>query len=176
MDDAGPPGGDAVGSPRSKVALRLEWRRFLAERGLKPSEPRNAVLEAFFDARGHVSLAEIHALARVRHPNVGLATVYRTMRLVEEAGLAGRHEFQGGGSRYETTVGRAHHDHLICQYCSAIAEFESPEIEQLQEQIAADRGFTLHGHRHEIYGICAACQRELAARASQEVPPQREPS
>jgi Fur family ferric uptake transcriptional regulator len=135
-----------------------EWRRRLEDRGLRLSGSRGAVLEAFFRARGHVSLQEIQRLARRWRPRVGFATVFRTMKLLEEAGLAERHEFQGGASRYETTVGRGHHDHLICQRCGVIIEFTSPEIEQLQEQVARELGFTIREHRHEIYGLCAGCR------------------
>jgi len=70
-----------------------------------------------------------------------------------------RHDFQAGPSRYEATVGRGHHDHLICRACGDILEFESDEIERLQETITRDRGFTIEAHRHELYGLCTGCHR-----------------
>jgi Fur family ferric uptake transcriptional regulator len=140
---------------------RRPWHRFLADRRLKSTAARRAILEAFFGTRGHVSLADIQEVARKEAPHVGLATVYRTMKLLEDAGLAKRHEFQGEASRYEPTGGE-HHDHCICQVCGDIAEFESPEIERLQNEVARSFGFELKTYRLELYGLCRSCR--IAAR------------
>lgn len=134
-----------------------DWMAFIRARGLKLTGQRQAVVEAFASVTGHASLEDIFALARERSPSIGLATIYRTMRLLEEAGLVERHDFEGGCARFEPTLGRRHHDHLICRGCGLIREFESDEIEALQATIADSMGFAILGHRHEIYGLCRDC-------------------
>jgi Fur family ferric uptake transcriptional regulator len=141
------------------------WHAFLTERGLKSSSARDVIVEAFLRTRGHVRMDEILRFARAMAPHVGLSTVYRTMKLLEESGLAQRHHFEGESVRFEATLGKSHHDHLICRACGAILEFENAEIERLQEAVASDLAFVIEGHRHEIYGVCAACQRATQRRA-----------
>jgi Fur family ferric uptake transcriptional regulator len=84
---------------------------------------------------------------------VGRTTVYRTLKLLREAGLASELQV-GGETRFERDYKREHHDHLICEECGEIIEFSSPEIERLQEEIARKLGFVIKGHRHQIYGLC----------------------
>jgi Fur family transcriptional regulator, ferric uptake regulator len=134
------------------------WRDFLSDRGLKASKARDAVVAAFLDTEGHVGLQALYDRAKRRHPGTGFATVYRAMKLLEEAGIAhARHFNESGETLYEVAAGRSHHDHLICEGCGRIQEFESPEIERFQDQIAARYRFSLSRHRHELYGLCAAC-------------------
>jgi len=85
---------------------------------------------------------------------VGLATVYRTVKLLEEAGIAAARHFGPGQTLYEVSEGRAHHDHLICDSCGFITEFESDEIEDLQDATAKRFGFNVVRHRHELFGLC----------------------
>jgi Fur family ferric uptake transcriptional regulator len=137
---------------------RRLWQSFLGERHLKVSKSRDAVIAVFLETKSHVDLQALHAMARKRHPGVGFATVYRTMKLLEEAGLAhARHFGDTRETLYEVAVGRAHHDHLICERCGRIVEFVSPEVEHLQDKIAARYGFRLAAHRHELYGLCPTC-------------------
>jgi len=91
-----------------------------------------------------------------RRADVGRTTVYRTLKLLQAAGLAQELELRGE-SRFEREYNRAHHDHFICQHCGDIIEFESPEIERIQDEIAAGLGFVIEGHRHQIFGQCRAC-------------------
>jgi Fur family ferric uptake transcriptional regulator len=108
---------------------------------------------------GHIDLHSLYVRARKRHPGTGFATVYRTMKLLEEAGVAhARHFGDATETLYEIAAGRSHHDHLICEICGRIEEFESPEVERFQDQIAARYGFALSRHRHELYGTCSQCQ------------------
>lgn len=135
------------------------WRAFLTNRGLNDSKTREDVVAVFLATTAHVDLQSLHALVKKRHPGTGFATVYRTMKLLEDAGLAHARRF--GDARetlYEVAVGRSHHDHLICQHCGRIVEFVSPEVERLQDQIAAKHGFVLTRHRHELYGTCSECR------------------
>jgi Fur family transcriptional regulator, ferric uptake regulator len=135
------------------------WRVFQGERGLNASKARDAVVTTFLESKDHVDLQALYARARRRQPGVGFATVYRTMKLLEEAGIAHARRFgKTKETLYEVAVGRDHHDHLICEQCGEIVEFVSDEVEELQDRIAAQHGFSLSGHRHELYGVCARCR------------------
>ena len=93
------------------------------------------------------------------NPRVGYATVYRTLKLLKECGLADERHFDDGQARYEPTEEEEqHHDHIICERCGKIVEFDSEEIEKLQERIARFLGFVVSRHRMELYGICAECR------------------
>ena len=110
--------------------------------------------------------------ARKRNPGVGLATVYRTIKLLEDAGLAESRQFGAGHTLYEVSADRDHHDHIICKECGFIVEFESPELESLQQRLARRHGFEIVSHRHEMFGLCdkarglpgGTCPAELARR------------
>jgi Fur family transcriptional regulator, ferric uptake regulator len=135
------------------------WRVFLGQRGLNASKARDAVVTTFLESKDHVDLQALYARAKRRQPGVGFATVYRTMKLLEEAGIAHARRF--GNTKetlYEIAVGRAHHDHLICEQCGEIVEFVDDDVEELQDKIAARYGFSLSGHRHELYGVCGRCR------------------
>ena len=146
--------------------LKRPWRTFLREKRLNASKARETVVDSFLaSAQGgteHVDLPTLLERARRQNPRLGLATVYRAMKLMEEAGLAEARHFGAGAAVYEVAVGREHHDHLICQGCGAIQEFHSEEIERLQEEVAASHGFVLLHHRHELYGYCASCRKGKA--------------
>src|SRR3954469_2512818 len=134
------------------------WRAFLIERGLNASKTRDDVVAVFLQTKAHIDLQALHAAVRKRHPGIGFATVYRTMKLLEDAGLAHARRFgDAKETLYEVAVGRSHHDHLICQSCGRIVEFMSQEVERLQDQIAAKHGFALSRHHHELYGTCSEC-------------------
>ena len=132
------------------------FAEYLARHGLKRSEQREAILEAFLRSERHLSVDDLLRLARKRRPEVGRTTVYRTLKLLQEAGLATELVLRGE-TRFEREYKRQHHDHFICKACGEIFEFSNPQIEQLQEDIAAEIGFTIEGHRHQIYGTCRDC-------------------
>jgi Fur family ferric uptake transcriptional regulator len=129
---------------------------YLSRRGLRQTKQREAILESFFAAEGHVSSEELHERVRKRNPEIGAATVYRTLKLLVEAGVARASTFQEGVTVYERAG--EHHDHLICQECGEIIEFECDEIERLQSEIARRHGYRLTGHRHHLFGYCPSCQ------------------
>jgi Fur family ferric uptake transcriptional regulator len=137
------------------------FAEYLRAHGLKRSEQRDAILDAFLRSDRHLSVDDLLALVQRKHPEVGRTTVYRTLKVLQQAGLATSLEVQGQ-SRFEHEFGRQHHDHLICSSCGDIIEFSSPEIEHQQDVIAAELGFVIQGHRHQIYGLCKRC----AARAA----------
>lgn len=128
----------------------------LARHRLKRSEQREAILEAFLRSERHLSVDDLLALAQKRRPDVGRTTVYRTLKLLKEAGLATELVLQGE-TRFEREHNRRHHDHFICQTCGAIFEFSSDEIERIQDEVAAALGFVIAGHRHQIFGYCRSC-------------------
>lgn len=126
--------------------------------GLKQSRQRNTVLEVFLGATGHLSVDEITARVRARDPDIGQTTVYRTMKLLAECGLATPQQFGDRGTRYELRSTDGHHDHLVCDACGAIEEFEDEDVEEWQRAVARRHGFTLEGHRFELHGVCARCR------------------
>jgi Fur family ferric uptake transcriptional regulator len=130
-------------------------RAYVARNGLKFTRQRELIADVFFKAGGHLKVEDL--LDRVRHvdPQVSLATVYRTMKLLTECGLAEPHRFGDGQTRYEPTEGEdEHHDHIICTECGRIIEFFNQQLESLQERVAAEHGFVVKHHRMELYGTC----------------------
>jgi Fur family ferric uptake transcriptional regulator len=132
---------------------------YIAENGLKHSRQRDRIAETFFAMGGHVSVEELVARVRRIDPRISVATVYRTMKLLADSGLAVPRQFGGSGqTRYEAATGKPHHDHLICTSCGEIVEFANERIESLQELVARRHGFEVESHRLELYGRCARCR------------------
>jgi len=130
-------------------------REYVAKNGLKFTRQRELIADVFFKSGGHLKVEDLLERVRESDPQVSLATVYRTMKLLTECGLAEPHRFHDGHTRYEPSEGEEeHHDHLICTECGRIIEFYNSEIEHLQEQIAASFGFKVQDHRMELYGTC----------------------
>jgi Fur family ferric uptake transcriptional regulator len=153
----------SVEPPRSDLRdPRDVLRDFIARNGLKNSRQRELIAETFFAAEGHLSVDELLDRARSQDARVGQATVYRTMKLLAKCGLAEVRQFGDGHTRYEhIAVGEAHHhDHLICTVCGLILEFVNPQIESLQDRVAAAHGFLVDHHKMELYGVCADCQKK----------------
>ena len=121
-------------------------------KGLRMTDQRRVLARVIGDAEDHPDVEEIYARASVLDPRISLATVYRTVKLFEEAGILDKLEFGDGRARYEDAE-RDHHDHLIDVSTGKVIEFIDPEIEALQEKIAARLGFHLIGHRLELLGV-----------------------
>lgn len=141
----------------------LLLRHSIKSRGLRETSQREGVLRFLARAKGHLTLEEIYESLRAVHSGIGRATVFRTVKLLEEIGLVTRVTFADGQSRYEYAHERQHHDHMICVDCGEALEFSSPEIERLQLQAARDRGFAMRWHRHEMFGLCAKCSKRKVA-------------
>jgi Fur family ferric uptake transcriptional regulator len=141
-----------VSEAKSGGRSKEPWKAYLRRKRLKTTQQREAIVEAFLRSDGHVNLESLLDAARKKNPGVGLATVYRTVKLLEDAGIAAARQFGSGQTLYEN-VGQ-HHDHIICQRCHFIVEFESDEIERMQADIARRHGFQLVHHRHELFGLC----------------------
>jgi Fur family ferric uptake transcriptional regulator len=138
--------------------LRDLLAAYMARKGLRSTEQRRLIIETFFHAPAHITIEELLGQVRSADPRVGYATVYRTLKLLAESGVASERHFGDGLTRYELADGDTHHDHLICIECHGITEFEEPRIESLQDEVAERHGFELRTHKHELYGVCAACQ------------------
>ena len=136
------------------------FRDYVKEKGLKDTAQREEILAFLLKAKEHLSPEDIYQALRKSDPRLGRATVFRTMKLLEECGLASKVVFADGSGKYERAHGRHHHDHMICVDCQAALEFESPEIEAIQAKEAAKRGFQVLWHRHELFGRCRACARK----------------
>jgi Fur family ferric uptake transcriptional regulator len=145
--------------PNGSAGARAALAAFIEGRGLKHSRQRELVADAFFAMDGHVSVEELVATVRRADPRVSVATVYRTMKLLADSGLAVPRQFGGGQTRYEPGAGRPHHDHLICTACGEIVEFANERIEALQARVARSHGFEVETHKLELYGRCARCRR-----------------
>jgi Fur family ferric uptake transcriptional regulator len=143
-----------VGSMANEVEHRA-LARYLEEHHLKHTKQREAILDVFLAARGHITGEDLYQRVRAMHPQIGYTTVYRTMKLLCEAGLASEQNFDGT-TRYETA--HEHHDHLVCTRCGKIIEFECELIESAQDKIARKYGFRILRHRHELYGHCQECR------------------
>jgi Fur family ferric uptake transcriptional regulator len=135
------------------------FSRYLREKNLKLTPQRAMILDTLLDHPGHLSAEEIYQRARERQPNVGFATVYRTLKHLTLCGLARELDFGEGRVKYEREFNREHHDHMICTTCGSYIEFLNPQIEELQEQVSRKHGFRITSHRMQLYGFCQQCQK-----------------
>lgn len=130
----------------------IDIEALCAERGLRITEQRRVIARVLSEADDHPDVEHVHQRAAAIDPRISIATVYRTVRLFEEAGILDRHDFGDGRARYEAAP-EAHHDHLIDVETGKVIEFVDPELEQLQKAIAERLGFRLVDHRMELYGV-----------------------
>lgn len=139
------------------------------ERGLKMTEQRRVIARVLSDAQDHPDVEQLYQRAVEIDPRISIATVYRTVKLFEEAGILERHDFGDGRSRYEEATDE-HHDHLIDMQSGEVVEFVDEEIERLQREIARKLGYRLVDHRLELYGVRIeeAERRDAARRRSED--------
>lgn len=133
---------------------------FLWDNGLSMTPQRKAITETFLETEGHFSAEELCTKVRTKMPDLGQATLYRTLKLLVDSGLADSLDPGNGAVLYEHRYGHAHHDHLICLNCGKKVEIYDNVIETRQEEVAADHGFELTRHRMYLYGLCPDCQSE----------------
>lgn len=134
---------------------KIDLEALCAEKGLRITDQRRVIARVISDAEDHPDVETLHERASAEDPRISIATVYRTVRLFEEAGILDRHDFGDGRARYEA-VPEAHHDHLIDVETGRVIEFVDPELEALQKQIAEKLGYRLVDHRMELYGVSLA--------------------
>ena len=130
----------------------IDIEALCAERGLRITEQRRIIARVLSESTDHPDVEKLHERATAIDAGISIATVYRTVRLFEEAGILDRHDFGDGRARYEASP-EAHHDHMIDVETGAVIEFVDPEIEALQRQIAEKMGFRLVDHRMELFGV-----------------------
>ena len=130
----------------------IDIEALCAEKGLRITEQRKVIAQVLSDAEDHPDVESVHERASAIDSGISIATVYRTVRLFEEAGILERHDFGDGRARYEAAP-EAHHDHLIDVETGKVIEFVDPELESLQRQIAERLGFRLVDHRMELFGV-----------------------
>jgi Fur family ferric uptake transcriptional regulator len=134
------------------METRIDLEALCQERGLRITDQRRVIARVISDADDHPDVEELYRRASAIDPKISIATVYRTVRLFEEAGILDRHDFGDGRARYEASP-EAHHDHLIDVETGKVIEFVDPELEALQKQIAEKLGYRLVDHRMELYGV-----------------------
>jgi Fur family transcriptional regulator, ferric uptake regulator len=135
--------------------LRRDLGSYMARRGLRSTGQRRLIIQAIFESSEHLTIDQLLARVHESDSHVGYATVYRTLKLLVDGGIVNEHNFGDGVTRFELADEEAHHDHLICEECGRITEFEEPLIEELQTRIASRYKFVVLHHKHELYGHCA---------------------
>jgi len=131
---------------------KIDIEALCASKGLRITEQRRTIARVLSDSEDHPDVEEVHRRSAALDPRISIATVYRTVRLFEEAGILERHDFREGRSRYEA-VPDEHHDHLIDIESGSVVEFHDDELEALQARIAARLGYRLVDHRMELYAV-----------------------
>lgn len=141
-------------------ALLDNFKKILKENSLKFTTQRECVLKTLYNNEHHYTPEQLYIEIKEANPelNIGIATVYRTLNLLEESGMVTSISFGIQGKKFEL-ANKPHHDHIICKQCGKIVEFEDYEVEQKQIDIAKKYGFTLTGHLMQLYGNCNECKK-----------------
>ena len=142
-------------------ALLERFKRVLRDNGLKYTKQREVPLQTLYNNSEHFTPEQLYLYIKERYPglNVGIATVYRSLNLLEESGMVTSISFGAQGKKFEL-ANKPHHDHMICRQCGVIVEFEDQIIEKRQLAIAKEHGFKLTGHIMQLYGVCGECNKQ----------------
>jgi len=159
IDDHAPPSREAV-----REAQDIFYKH-LKRVGLKHTDQRDTILRTFLETRDHLSTDELFRLVRKKDGKIGFTTVYRTLKLLAECGLASVVPFPDGMARYEHQFNRRNHHHMVCTECGASVEFFSPEVSKLEEEIGHKYHFEATRHNFQIYGICEDCRKQPVRKA-----------
>ena len=147
----------------------LQVEQLLKERGVRLTGPRRLIVRRAV-AYLHFTAEELVKKVRSMDPSVARGTVYRTLALLQDAGIVEKHDFRYGPPNYEVTVAKAHHDHLMCIQCGEIIEFQEPRVERIQQEVVERFGYQLVSHTHKLYGLCAACRKIGRAKIAKRPP------
>lgn len=134
------------------------FRNFLAEKNQHYTTQRALIVDEFLQAKTHLSAEELYGIVKRKEPGIGQVTVFRTLKLLEEAGLANPVNFGDKTVRYELSFETGHHDHLVCTRCGKVIEVLDTKLEKRKEKICKGHEFVPSHHRLEIFGICKACR------------------
>lgn len=135
-----------------------QFELFVRQHHGRLTPQRQFIAREFLSLNGHYDVPELHQLFRRKGMEINPSTIFRTLKLLVQAGFAVERRFANGNTKYDVNV--AHHDHLICLDCGKIVEFDSPRLEQVQAKVVKKLGFEMSYHRHEIYGACSACRKK----------------
>jgi Fur family ferric uptake transcriptional regulator len=138
--------------------------RHLKRVGLKQTAQRDTILRTFLETREHLSVNELHRLVQKKDAHIGFTTVYRTLKLLAECGLASEVAFHDGIARYEHQYNRRSHHHMVCTGCGSSVEFFSPAIDGLEQEIGKRYHYETTRHTFQIYGVCEDCRKKDASR------------
>jgi len=127
--------------------------------GLKQTGQRSTILRTFLETREHLSTDELHRLVKKKDARIGFTTVYRTLKLFGDCGLASEVDFHDGIARYEHQYNRRSHHHMVCTKCGASVEFFSPEVGEIEREIGRKHHYLTTRHSFQIYGLCQECRR-----------------
>jgi len=142
-----------------KRAKKKQFHDFISAKGLKSTRQREIILDCFLSSDRHLSTEDLYMKVRAKNPSIGYATVYRSLKLFAESGIAREIHFGDGQTRYEHLSEGEHHDHLICTRCGAVQEFKNEAIERLQQEVAEHFGFKVETHKIKLYGVCSKCRK-----------------
>jgi Fur family ferric uptake transcriptional regulator len=151
-------------APPSRELMREAqdiFYKHLKRVGLKHTDQRDTILRTFLETRDHLSTDELFRLVRKKDAKIGFTTVYRTLKLLAECGLASAVPFPDGMARYEHQFNRRNHHHMVCTECDASVEFFSPEVSKLEEEIGRKYHFDATRHNFQIYGVCEDCRKKI---------------
>lgn len=138
--------------------------RHIKRVGLKHTAQRDTILRTFLETREHLSTEELHRLVKQKDSKIGFTTVYRTLKLLAECGLASVVSFHDGIARFEHQYNRRSHHHMVCTGCGSSVEFFSPEVDNLEQEIGRKHHYSTTRHTFQIYGLCEDCRKKASAR------------
>lgn len=139
------------------------FQEHLGRKGLKLTHQREEILRALMAAEHHLGMDDLYEVVRKKDPSIGRATVFRTLKLLQECGLVAEVGSASGRAKFELKGDRPHHDHMICVECGRIIEFQSPMMEHFQDEAIRRHGFAALWHRHEIFGRCRDCLKHASS-------------
>jgi Fur family ferric uptake transcriptional regulator len=160
---------EQISMPKKEEQFAKEREIFLEhiqKAGLRRTGQRDLIMEIFLSTEEHLTSEDLYWIVQKHDPTVGHTTVYRTLKLLTEAGLAREVRFGDNKTYYEHHYNHQHHDHMICTDCGKVIEFYSPEIESLQDQMADNFGFKPTHHSLRLWGICEDCQKKAVESSS----------
>jgi Fur family ferric uptake transcriptional regulator len=147
-------------SPQMIREAEEVFHKHLKRVGLKHTEQRDTILRTFLETHDHLSTDDLYRLVRKRDARIGFTTVYRTLKLLAECGLASAVAFQDGIARYEHQYQRRSHHHMVCTECGSSVEFFSPEIDRMEQEIGRKHRYLTTRHTFQIYGVCEGCRKK----------------
>ena len=153
-------------SPESIREAEGIFLQHLRRVGLKQTGQRNAILRTFLETREHLSTDELHRLVKKTDPRIGFTTVYRTLKLLADCGLASEVAFHDGIARYEHQYNRRNHHHMVCTECGSSVEFFSNEIERIEREVGRKHKYLTSRHTFQIYGVCENCGKKSKRRSA----------